>query len=66
MTTVAACNKVDVINIESAETAEAASMQAARLLHAVASSASSLYVFGGWGEGINLASCEMLNTHSTR
>ncbi len=54
---------VDVVNFSTGNTAAAASMQAPRISACVTSSASFIYVFGGWQGEESLSSCEMYNAH---
>ncbi len=58
------CNKVDVVSLYTGEDAAAAPMRRPRVDLAVASSASSIFVFGGTHEGNELSSCELVDTQS--
>ncbi len=56
-------SNVDVVNLSTGMTFEAASMQTPRISPAVTSSESSLFVFGGCQDEECLSSCEMFNIH---
>ncbi len=58
------CTDVDVVSLDTGEAAAAAPMQAPRTAPAVASSTSSIFVFGGWHQGSELASCEIFDAAS--
>ncbi len=60
-------SSVDVVSLDTGETASVASMLAPRIDSAVAtsSSSSSIFVFGGWHEGKYLSSCELFDAQSS-
>ncbi len=60
------CANVDVVSLDTGEAVRAASMQAPRSFLAIATSASSIFVFGGTHDGNVLSSCEMLDIQSAQ
>ncbi len=60
------CTNVDVVRLDTGEAAAAASLQALRIAPAVASSTSSIFVFGGRHAFTDFSSCELFGTQSAQ
>ncbi len=57
-------SNVDVVSLDTGETAEATSMLASRIDPIVTSSTSVIYTFGGRHDRSDHSSCEMFNTQT--
>ncbi len=60
------CPDVDVVSLDTGEAAAAAPMQVPRIVPAVASSASSIFVFGGRHFVTDHSFCELFDTQSAQ